>query len=96
MIGDDLDDSFGPSRFHQPSIVAALKLCGGTVLQVANFKPDVMTNIALKLALGESVMVVECREKTEREWMDFLQKNGAPNILVVTTDISRYPMATRV
>lgn len=96
MIGDDLDDSFGPSRFHQPSIVDALKLCGGTVLQVANFQPDVMTAIALRLRHGESIMVVECRESTEKEWADFLHKNGAPNMLVVTTDLSRYVTVRRV
>lgn len=93
VIGDDMPapgTSFGPQRFHQPSIIAALPLCSGTVLQVASFRPDVMAEIAVRLVNGTSVMVVECSESRESEWNTFLLQNKAPQLLVVTVDVTKY------
>lgn len=86
-IGDDLDCAMGPGAFHRPSLLKALRKCGGFVLQVADFQPEIMRAIAFAATIN-NVMIIETREDREIEWMTFLEAEGANQfgaIMIVTT-----------
>lgn len=84
-IGDDLDISYGPSAFDRLSLDSLLRDCNAIVLQVANFREDVMRMVAGSAALGLIVVVVETREQHEIEWFNYIKANSNVPLLVVST-----------
>lgn len=90
-IGDDLETSYGPHSFDLPSLEKAIRQIdrngGGIILQIAQFRPDVMASVAIGAALGRTTMIVEARAEKEIEWYKWLrgrQRNDRPGILLIT------------
>ena len=66
VIGDDTDTSLGPCAFHQSSLRRVLRRAAGIAVMAGAPKPEVYA-LAPKvaLALGATMVLVECRETTE-------------------------------
>lgn len=88
QIGDDLDQSRGVAGFDETSLQQMFGKVDGVILQVADFRSDVMEAVARSVSSGATMAIVETRERHEIEWYEYIKAaiKEKPMLVITTRD----------
>jgi hypothetical protein len=75
LLGDDLDEAFGPTAFHAKSMRRFIKRCGLVVVVACEPKPELYAMAAETAILTrQHVAIVETRSEHEADWIHHLRR----------------------
>lgn len=88
LIGDDMDDAFGPRGFHSKSLRRAVTACAGaTVISSGTLTPAYASAAMLAVMSRRSVILVETRLTQEQAWVNGLHRIN-PSLPVLLSTVA--------
>ena len=85
MVGDDMETSVGPSRFHVPSLRRAMRACVAFTVVTSAPTVEVYALGTAPTIGGKNAMIIETRLEHELEWLALIQKTAPGRPVLLST-----------